>query len=179
MIKNLQHFTHQYDPDIRLIVCAISLMCSLYITFSQSWWAVPFFVLSILLFVDVLRNSSIWYGFSAFRNGELAKVSYALGQVRWPRLLSAESTAYYHWLKGVVDVADERYAAAKVHLLVAINGELRTQNDRCLLHCLLAELALQEEDNATAREHLKHASALDHHPEVNRIIQSLEQRMSA
>lgn len=175
----VQRWVHQFDPDIRLITCTISMLCCLYITLHRSAWAVPFFIVSALLFIDVLRNSSVWYGFSAFRRGDLGVVNYALQQVRWPQLLSAQSLAYYNWLKGVNEVADERYAAAKVHLLVAINGELKTQNDRCLLHCLLAEIALQEGEADTAREHLKHAAALEHHPEVNRIIQALGNRIPA
>ncbi len=177
MIRKLQRFVHQYDPDVRFIVSAISMVCCFYITLHRSPWAIPFFALSAWLFIDALRNSSVWYGFSAFRRGDMASVNYALQQVRWPQLLSPQSQAYYNWLKGVKEVADERYAAAKVHLLVAINGELKTQNDRSLLHCLLAEIAIQEEDSDTAREHLKHAGALEHHPEVNRIIQSLGQRI--
>ncbi len=177
VLKKLQRFVHQYDPDVRLIVCAISMLCCFYITLHRSPLAIIFFVTSALLFIDVLRNSSVWYGFSAFRRGDMAAVNYTLQQVRWPKLLSSQSLAYYNWLKGVKEVTDERYAAAKVHLLVAINGELKTQNDRSLLHCLLAEIALQEDEAEIAREHLKHAAALQHHPEVNRIIQSLAQRI--
>ncbi len=177
MLKNLQRFVHQYDPDVRLIVCAISMVCCFYITIYRSPLAVMFFVISALLFIDVLRNSSVWYGFAAFRRGDMAAVNYALQQVRWPALLSPQSNAYYNWLKGVKETADGRFAAAKVHLLVAINGELKTQNDRSLLHCLLAEIAIQEEEGDTAREHIKHATALEHHPEVDRIIQSLGQRI--
>lgn len=176
MIKKLQRLVHHYDPDVRLIISAISLVCCLYITAHRSPVAGIFFLFSALLFIDVIRNSSVWYGFDAFRNGDMARLSYALQQVRWPQLLSPQSNAYYNWLKGVKAVAEQRYAAAKVHLLVAINGELRTQNDRSLLHCLLAEIALQEGEAETAREHLKHAAALEHHPEVGRIIRSLSQR---
>lgn len=178
MINKLQRFVHQYSPDVRLIVSALSLLCCFYITLYRSPWALLFFVLASLLFIDVIRNSSVWYGFSAFRKGDMVGVSYAVQQVRWPQLLSPQSNAYYNWLKGVKEVADGRYAAAKVHLLVAINGELKTQNDRSLLHCLLAEIALQEEESDTAREHLKHAAALQHHPEVDRIIHLLGERIA-
>ncbi|MCW8917542.1 MAG: hypothetical protein OQL08_01820 [Gammaproteobacteria bacterium] len=174
----MQRWVHQYDPDIRFIVCAISMLCCFYLTLHRSPLAIPFFILSALLFIDTLRNSSVWYGFTAFRRGDLTTVNHALQQVRWPQLLSPQSLAYYNWLKGVKEIAEQRYAAAKVHLLVAINGELKTQNDRCLLHCLLAEIALQEEEGDLAREHIKHATTLEHRPEVNRIIQSLTQRLS-
>jgi hypothetical protein len=178
VIKKLQRWLQQYDPDSRLVICAIILFCGFYILFHRSPLAIPFFLVSVLLCLDVLRNSSVWYGFNAFRRGDLAMVNYALQQVRWPRLLSPQSLAYYNWLRGVKEIAEQRYAAAKVHLLVAINGELKTQNDRSLLHCLLAEIALQEGEGDIAREHIKHAATLEHRPEVNRIIQSLTQRLT-
>ena len=126
MIKQLQRYVHQYSPDVRLMVSIIFLLCCLYITAHRSPLGVPFFFVAALLFIDVIRNASVWDGFSAFRRGDMAMVNYALAQVRWPQLLSPQSLAYYNWLKGVKDVSDERYAAAKVHLLVAINGELKT-----------------------------------------------------
>ena len=97
--------------------------------------------------------------------------------MRWPNMLSHPSLAYYHWMKGVVDVSDGRFAAAKVHLLVAASGKLRTENDRSLVHCLLGEVALQEGEPEVAREHLRHATALQHHPEVDRIIGALSARL--
>lgn len=138
-----------------------------------------FAVVGLWLIWDVFRHGSIWYGFRAFRRGELADVRYSLTQVRWPNLLDAESLAYYHWLKGVIEMADARFAAAKVHLLVAASGQLRTENDRALVHCLLAEVALQEDEIAVAQEHLHHARALQHHPEADRIIQNLTSRMES
>jgi hypothetical protein len=179
VIQRLQRLVHNYSPDVRLLVSAIALICCLFITAKLSPWGIPFFIIAALLFIDVIRNSSVWFGFSAFRRGDMAMVNYAVQQVRWPQLLSAKSNAYYNWLKGVKEAADGRLAAAKVHLLVAINSDLLTQNDRSLLHCLLSEIALQEGEPQTAGEHLKHAAALEHHPEVDRIIQSITQRISA
>lgn len=178
VLNKLKSYVHHYSPDVRLIVSVICLGCSLYITAHRSFIAVPFFLISALLFVDVIRNSSVWFGFAAFRRGDMAMVNYALKQVYWPQLLSPQSNAYYNWLKGVKEASDGRLAAAKVHFLVAINGELTTQNDRSLLHCLLAEIALQDSEPEIAREHLKHAMALEHHPDVERILRSLSQRIN-
>ncbi|MGM0594240.1 MAG: hypothetical protein ACQETD_06865 [Pseudomonadota bacterium] len=97
--------------------------------------------------------------------------------MRWPNMLSPRTLAYYHWLKGVVEMADGRFGAAKVQLLVAASGSLRTENDRSLVHCLLAEVALQLEEPEEATENLKHAQALAHRENVDRIIQALKARL--
>ena len=168
---------HQYGPDSRLLVALLALLCSLYLAFNVSPLAGLFAVVALWLIWDALRHGSVWYGFHAFRRGDLGAVRLSLVQMRWPNLLDVESRAYYHWLKGVIDVADSRFAAAKVHLLVAASGQLRTENDRSLVHCLLAEVALQESDKAAAHEHLRHARALQHHPNVDRMINSLSSRL--
>lgn len=168
---------YQYSPDTRLLVALVAFLCSLYLGFNVSPLAGLFAIVGFWLLWDAFRQSSIWNGFRAFRSGDLAAVRSALTQVRWPNLLTAESLAYYHWLKGVIDLADARFAAAKVHLLVAASGQLRTENDRSLVHCLLAEVGLQESDGVAAREHLHHARALKHHPEVDRVINNLSARL--
>jgi len=177
LINTVYRMVHQYSPDSRLLVAMLAIVCSLYIGFNFTPLAGVFAVLALWLIWDALRHGSVWYGFSAFRRGDLGSVRYALVQIRWPNLLDAESLAYYRWLKGVIEVADGRFAAAKVHLLVAASGSLRTENDRSLVHCLLAEVALQEADKATAREHLHHARALQHRPDVDKLIHKLGERI--
>jgi len=168
---------HEYSPDSRLLVALLAVVCSLYLGFNFTPLAGGFAFIALWLIWDALRHGSVWHGFAAFRRGDLAMVRYSLVQMRWPKLLDAESLAYYHWLKGVIDMADARFAAAKVHLLVAASGRLRTENDRSLVHCLLAELALQEADKSTAQEHLRHARALQHRSDVDRLIGKLSTRL--
>lgn len=153
-------------------------VCGLYLSLHTYWFAWLFAFIAVWLTWDALRNGTIWHGFDAFREGNLTVVRHAMGQIRWPNMLSSENLAYYHWLKGVVDMSDSRFAAAKVHLLVAASGSLRTENDRSLVHCLLGEVALQEQEPEVAREHLRHARALQHRPHVDRIINSLSARLN-
>lgn len=168
---------HQYGPDNRLLLALLILLVSLYLSFNTSVYAVLLSVPALFMMWDVLRHSSVWRGFNAFRQNDLAMVRLSLLQVRWPNFLDSETRAYYHWLKGVIEVADARFAAAKVHLLVAASGQLRTENDRSLVHCLLAEVAIQENAVQEAREHLHHARALQHHPNVEKMIASLSARL--
>jgi len=176
-INSIHRIVHQYGPDSRLIVALLVILCSLYLSFNLTVYAALLAIIALWLIWDALRHGSVWYGFHAFRNGDLATVRLCLLQTRWPNLLDTEAQSYYHWLKGVIEVADARFAAAKVHLLVAASGKLRTENDRSLVHCLLAEVALQENAVHEAEEHLRHARALQHHPNVDRMIAALSSRL--
>ncbi len=153
------------------------LLAGFYLALHAAWYAWLFTLVAVWLVWDALRNGMVWYGFHAFRSGNHTALRNAMMSMRWPNMLSRLSLAYYHWMKGVVDVSDGRFAAAKVHLLVAASGRLRTENDRSLVHCLLGEVALQEGESEVAREHLRHAAALQHHPEVDRIIGALSSRL--
>lgn len=176
-MDRIYKFSDFFTPHLRLIL--VLLCAALTLMFASH--ALPVTVVPLLcglvLLWDYFRNSGVWIGFRAFRQGNLLRARRAVGSVRWPHLLSRRSLAYYHWLRGVLDAADGRLQAARVHLLVAATGALRTENDRSLVQCLLAELALQEGDRATAAEHVRLANALGHHGEVVRIITALRRRV--
>lgn len=176
-LNPLRRLADQFEPQVRLIVAAIFLVVAYYLALHASFISFLFLLLFLLLTWDYIRNNGVWIAFREFRNGQIEQVRRLLEQVKWPNFLNKEALAYYHWLKGVVDVSDGRLTAAKVHLLVAATGQLRTENDRCLVQCLLAEVALQGGDKQAAQEHLNLARNLEHHPNVDAIISKLSTRL--
>lgn len=162
---------------MRLIVALLALLCGVFLLLQHSWFAVPFLALAPALIWDYFRRSAVWQAFAAFRRGDLAAVRWWLEQVRFPKLLNRPSQAYYHWLRGALEATDSRLQAAKVHLLVAASGQLRTENDRSLVQCLLAEVNLQAGAPEVARDHLRLAESLAHYGEVDRLIDHLRRRL--
>lgn len=177
LLSSLYLVTDHFLPQSRLGLAVLLLVLAALLAVVSLPWALFSVVLAAALSWNALRHSGVWIGFRAFRRNDLPLVRRCLATVRWPRLLSASSRAYYHWLKGVLEAADGRYQAARVHLLLAAVGALRTENDRCLVQCLLAELALQEGDRVIAGEHLRLANNLAHHANVAPLIRSLHQRV--
>lgn len=178
-MERLYRFGDYFTPPLRLILALVCGAVSLMLATHASPLALLPLLFALLLLWNYFRNNGVWIGFRAFRQGNLLRVRRNLDSVRWPQLLSRRSLAYYHWLRGVLNAADGRLQAARVHLLVAATGALRTENDRSLVQCLLAELALQEDDRATAAEHVRLANALGHHGEVAHIIAGLRRRVDA
>lgn len=176
-MERLYKFSDFFTPHLRLILALLCAALTLMLVSHASPWTAAPLLCALLLLWDYIRNSGVWIGFRAFRQGHLLRVRRSLASVRWPQLLSRRSRAYYHWLRGVLEAADGRLQAARVHLLVAATGALRTENDRSLVQCLLAELALQEGNNTAAAEHVRLANALGHHGEVARIITALRRRL--
>ena len=176
-LSKLKRIADIFEPPSRIIVALLALVVAFYLALHPSIYAWLFFGISLFLFWDYFRHSSVWIAFREFRKGNLEQVRRLLDQVKWPNMLDLETRAYYHWLRGVVEVADNRMAAAKVQLLVAASGRLKTENDRSLVQCLLAEVALQCDDKPAAAEHLRLAANLDHHTNVNAIIRTLSARL--
>jgi hypothetical protein len=91
-----------------------------------------------------------------------------------PGRLAPQERAYYHWLHGLVLATDGDGTAAAGELQRALEGGLRTENDQCLVHCLLAELALGQKRLPVAEQHLQAARALRHRPGVEPLLRQLE-----
>ena len=176
-MERLYRITDFFAPHSRMVTALLCMALAMMLVFNTSPLAAVPLLLSVALIWDFFRNSGVWIAFRAFRQGNLPRVRRSIATVRWPQMLSARSSAYYHWLKGTLEAADGRYEAARVHLLVATVGALRTENDRSLVQCLLAEVTLQQGDRAAARDHLQLANALAHHADVAPIIQALRRRV--
>ncbi|PKM46194.1 MAG: hypothetical protein CVV05_04265 [Gammaproteobacteria bacterium HGW-Gammaproteobacteria-1] len=176
-VDRFYRFSDFFAPHLRMtlaLICgALTLMLA---SHASPAAAIPLLAAAALVW-NYIRDGGVWIGFRAFRQGNLRRVRRSLESVRWPHLLSRSSLAYYHWLRGVLEAADGRLQAARVHLLVAAAGALRTENDRSLVQCLLAELALQEGNRTVAAEHVDLANALAHHADVSRIIAALRRRL--
>ena len=179
MLTSLLRFIHQFSTDVRLIIAALSLVCALYLILHLAMWAVLFLFLAVVLSWDALRHGTVWPAFDAFKSHQHDRLRHLLLEIRWPALLAPQPLAYYNWLKGIVDMGDGRHAAAKVHLLAAASGPIRTETDRSLIHCLLAELAIQQGESAVASEHLRHASALASQGNIRGLINSLQARIDS
>lgn len=176
-INLLTRITAYLTPGSRFIIIVLAMACAFYLALLPTPLAFLFAGVAVWLLWDYIRNNSVWGAFIAFRAGRLLEMRHQLDQVASTRWLSAHSTAYYHWLKGVSEVADGRYGSAQVFLLLAAGGALKSTNDRSLVQCLLAEVSLQLGQNEPAREHLKLAMALPHSEQVDRMIQQLAARI--
>lgn len=140
-------------------------------------WGAALVAFGAWLFWRYARDGGVNAAFAAFKRGDLEGVRSALRHALWPWLLARRKRAYHHWMQGVVMVAECRFAEAREHLLLAAAGDIQTENDRSLIQCLLAEVALQLEDWAVAQDHLHLARNLEHHTRIDAMIATLERRL--
>lgn len=165
------------SPLLRLLsALAFLAAAGAIVALGNAWgWGLAAFGLWLLW--GYVRDGGVSAAFEAFKRGDRAAVRGALRHTVWPRLLAPRKRAYHHWMQGVVQMAACRFPEAREQLLLAAVGDIQTENDRSLIQCLLAEVALQLHDWAAAQEHLRLARNLDHHARIDDMIAAVEQRL--
>lgn len=133
----------------------------------------------VLLTWGYFRSGSLWLALAAYRTGNVERMRDHVRRVRWPRLLSPRWRSYYHWLQGVALAVEGRIPPARDHLLQARRWRFRTENDRSIMECQLADMAIRCGEPAQAWGHLRHARGLRHHPVVDALIAHVERRIPA
>ena len=133
----------------------------------------------IALVWGYFRSGSLWLALAAYRTGNVERMRDHVRRVRWPTLLSPRWRAYYHWLQGVTLAVEGRITPARDHLLQARRWRFRTENDRSIMECQLTDMAIRCGEPAQAWGHLRQARTLGHHPVVDALIASVENRIPA
>lgn len=144
-----------------------------------SGWAVGWLGIGAGLWLlgSCLRSGGVPQAFAAFKDGDMHAVRTRIHRVPWVRMLSPQNRAYYQWLKGAVLAADGALRAARKALLSAATGAIQTENDRSLIHCLLAEVSGRLGEQDAAHHHLQLARSLDHQPGVDAMIEAIAARL--
>lgn len=167
-------------PRIRLLIAALTLWLGVTLLSHGAHVAGAVCCVGTLALTwGYFRVGSVWLALAAYRMGNVEQMSVHVRRVRWPRLLSPRYRGYYHWLQGVGLAIEGRIAPARDHLLQARRWRFRTENDRSIMECQLADMAIRCGEPAQAWSHLGHARTLRHHPRVDTLIASVEARIPA
>ena len=167
-------------PRIRLLIAALTLWLGVtLISHGVHVAGAVCWVGTVALTWGYFRVGSVWLALAAYRMGNVEQMSVHVRRVRWPRLLSPRYRGYYNWLQGVGLAIEGRIAPARDHLLQARRWRFRTENDRSIMECQLADMAIRCGEPAQAWSHLGRARTLRHHPRVDTLIASVEARIPA
>jgi hypothetical protein len=122
-----------------------------------------FLAASGLLAFGYFRYGPIRPAFLAMRRGDLTAARKHVQTIKFPKLLSAESRAYLHWVNGVIaaEISGD-FPHAEEQMRSAINGRLRTSNDRCIATAELARIVAKGNDVKKALQLLEQAEKIPH-----------------
>lgn len=128
--------------------------------------------------IGYFRYGAIRPAFMAMMRGDVETASRHVETIRFPRYLSAESQAYLHWVNGWLasqDAEELDYAVKQMRL--AIEGSLRTRNDRCAAMIALAEILSMNDEKAAALDLLEQAEQIPCREKTTRCLRDLKSRL--
>lgn len=165
-------------PGTRSLILLVSFITGIVCLWNGRYlWAAPCFALGAWMIYGYARYGTVRLAYHAARSGDTARAMRLLQMVRRPERLSAQSLAYYLWIRGAVEADHGNLEEARGHLLGALNGPLRSSNDRCVVACTLAQIELKAGNATAAGEFLERAKTEAHGPAADAVIQEIEKKI--
>lgn len=167
-----------FTPRVRflIIVVAIIFGCVELNRGDRSAY-LPFMGAAVLM-IGHFRYGPIRPAFIALQRGQYDTARELVGSIRYPDLLSAQSKAYFHWLRGAlatIEPAD--LSLAERELQQAVDGKLRTSNDRCIATAALAEVVSLSKDLDRAKALLDKAAKIPHNEVAAQYLEAIRKRV--
>lgn len=165
-------------PPLRFAIVAVCLVYGAWsLGHGRIDGLIPILGALVLLWVHY-RFGTVWLAFGALQKGDDEKARQLIDKVLHPDSLNDQHRAYFNWIKGVLAGKENDLTTARKFLIAAQDGELRTMNDRCIVACLLAEIALKLDDPVEARAQLDLVRSQPHKPQVDAMVEAIEAMMS-
>ncbi|TWT90639.1 hypothetical protein Mal64_10330 [Pseudobythopirellula maris] len=131
-----------------------------------------------LLLWGYFRYGPMRPAFNAMNRGDFDTARQLMETVKFPKLLSAESKAYYHWVNAVLASQDPNALAyAEDEMRLALGGSIRTSHDRCLATAMLAQMVAQGDDPESAMQLLTDAEQFRHKESASVYLQEVRARI--
>jgi hypothetical protein len=147
---------------IRYALISLFLVLGVLLHVQQGWSSAWYLYLAALLLLATLfLFGTVWAAFIKLRKGKIKEAEQLLNQIKKPEWLIKRNRAYYHFVKGMIDLQHKDLAPGEVHLKKALDLGLRTGNDQALAALNLAHLCFMEQRFEESRAFLHHAKSAE------------------
>ncbi|HYQ14811.1 MAG TPA: hypothetical protein VEQ58_03610, partial [Polyangiaceae bacterium] len=146
-------------PKLRFVLAVVSFLFGVYRVISGDYAGLALLAASAFLAYGYFKYGTVWLAFRAVSGGEIDKAAELLQQVKRPSSLGAQERAYYELASGFVCASRAQNEQAEQHLRLALQNQLRTDNDRALAEAILAQLLVARDEPTEARRVLEAARA--------------------
>jgi hypothetical protein len=165
------------NPKIRLLLALVSFLLGGYGVITNDYLGFVLIAASAFLGYGYFKYGTVWLAFRAVSAGHVEKAAELLRQVERPASLSAQERAYFELASGFVCASRAQNADAERHLRLALDNQLRTDNDRALAEAVLAQLLTARDEVAEARSLLERAKARSCRPAIAERIRTLHEQL--
>lgn len=167
-----------FPPLVRWTLALAFLAAAAFLASRDPVPAAGFLLAAAALVYAHFRNGTVWLAFHALRGGDSEEARRLLDAIRRPGWLDRQSRAYYEWIRGTLALEAGNREDAVDRLRAALEGGLRTDHDRCVVACVLADTLLDLGGREEAAALLRRARALPHREELDPEIDRVESRLA-
>jgi len=136
-----------------------------------------FLVMCAVLIINVygyFRQGTVYLAFKQLRTGDHVKATETLALTKRVNWLSKTQQAYYHFVKGYLEMAKGHVDTAKEAFLESVNIGLRIQNDQAMAYANLATLYHRTKNKVKAREFLAKTNSLKVKKQTKKELERLD-----
>jgi hypothetical protein len=167
-----------FTPRVRFLIIVVAIIFGCVELSRGDRSAYLPFTGAALLIIGHFRYGPIRPAFLALQRGQFDTARKLVGSIRYPSLLSAQSKAYFHWLRGALATLEPvDVTVAERELQLAVDGKLRTSNDRCIVTAALAEIASLSKDVDRANSLLDKAFQISHNSAAAQYLETIRNRI--
>ncbi len=160
---------------VRIFIVVITSAYGVYKLSNGDQFGYIYLAVAAIFVVGYFRYGPIRPAFIAMRRGQFDIAQQLIATIKFPKLLSAQSRAYFHWINAVLATQEpEKLRYAEQQIRLAIDGALRTSNDRCLATATLAHIVAQSSNLDRARQILADAEKMPHKENVSDYLNKLK-----
>ena len=124
------------------------------------------------------QHNPVEQAFRHVARGDMASAAILLGKVPRPEHLSSRDRAYFELASGLVKASQAENQRAEQHLTLALEHDLRTENDRALAEAVLSQLLVARDACDEARRIIDRAITRSCRPAIAQRIKKLHEDLS-
>ncbi len=167
-----------YTPRVRVFLIAIAVAGGMLFLPTRPSLAYALFFSGVLFIIGYFRSGTVWLAFRSFRRGRVDRAGRLIDLIAHPNWLSAQFQAYYHWIRGAVELKAHRPQVAIEHLERSLEGRLRTTNARCGVASTMVQAWIELGDLDQAEVMLDLARELTHNEPTDKLLGAFDDRIS-
>ena len=166
-------------PKLLIALAVASFALGTYCLLVGDYKSILLFLAAAYFSYSAFKHNPVELAFRAVARGHMPSAATLLAQVQRPEQLTSRDRAYFELASGLMRASRAENQRAEQHLALALEHELRTDNDRALAEAVLSQLLVARGARDEARRIIDRAITRTCRPAIAQRIKKLHEDLSA
>jgi hypothetical protein len=167
------------NPKLLIALAVACFALGTYCLVVGDYKGVLLFLAAAYFSYSYFKHNPVELAFRAVARGQMPSAARLLALVSRPEQLSSRDRAYFELASGLLRASQAENQRAEQHLALALEHDLRTENDRALAEAVLSQLLVARGARDEARRIIDRAITRTCRPAIAQRIEKLHEDLSA